>query len=441
MKFDLAKFTVYLFFAALLLNFFCILSCSSNTLALALLATCYPLALLVTGVRPRFTWYHALFALFIVYLALHKTLFFPEAKIFAFSRKAVLAFLAGMAAFQLLKDRNMNFMYLMNLVLPFVIAGIAVLTAFGYIPYESLFWHSRLALAAPHAPAFGIMLCICLMSGLYFLFRKNAGDSLCAVLITTDSGRLATLFCKTVKSKPFVSCGMLLSLGLLLPTFSKTAILTTAIVGGLFSIYIACKRWGLLRSAALCIFLALCAVAAWHLAPIEQQRKEHFYNTVLNNALTPWKYPTFISRIPIWESGILAVKENPSYGVGPNGFGNFHQKRVHEDYVRLVSIYGQDIIDGDTLRIGSPHSTYLQWFAETGIIGGMLFCLLLFAPLFYCLKKRTLCGEMGLILAAYAICFFFEGQVHGGRTASFSTTVIFITFGYFSGILGQRQNL
>ena len=77
----LATYTAYLFFAALLLNFFCILSYSSNTLVLILLALCWSLALLAAGERPRFTWYHALFALFIGYLIVHKALLFPEAKI------------------------------------------------------------------------------------------------------------------------------------------------------------------------------------------------------------------------------------------------------------------------------------------------------------------------------------------------------------------------
>jgi O-antigen ligase len=135
----------------------------------------------------------------------------------------------------------------------------------------------------------------------------------------------------------------------------------------------------------------------------------------------------------------LGHKGKPAVWNRANGFADFHQKRVREDYDRLISIYGQAIIDGDTLHIRSPHSVYLHWFAETGLPGGILFCLLFFTPLVYCLKKRTLCGEMGMILAAYAICFFFESQVHGGRSAHFSTTVIFMTLGYFSGIFGQRD--
>jgi len=439
MKSALAKLTIYLFFVALLLNFFCLLIYSKNTQALALLALCCPLSLLVAE-RPRFTWYHGLFLLFIGYLILHKTLVFPEEKIFTFSSSTVLAFLAGMAAFQLLKDRNMNFMYLMNPLLLFVVTGVVALTAFGYIPYERIFDGPRLRLLTHHPNILGMMPAICLLTGLSFLLRKDFSDSLSPLLTTAGNGRLVAFLYQAAKSKVFILCGMLLSLVVLFLALSKSALFSTAIVGGLFCAYVASTRWGLLRSTALCVILALCAVAAWQLAPIEQQRKELFYHEVLSNALTPWKMPTYISRIPFWESAILAVKEKPLCGVGVGGFTDFHRKRVLEDYDRLVSIYGKGMIDRDTLVVSRPHNTYLLWFAETGIIGGVLFCLLFFTPLFYCLKKRTLCGEMGLILAVFAIAFFFDTFVGGsGRSVAFGGTIIFMTLGYFSGILGQSQ--
>jgi len=436
----LARFTVTFFFAALLLNFFCILNSSPNIVPLILLALCCPLSFLAVGEQPRFTWYHALFLVFIGYLFLHKALLFPEQKIASFSRTAVLAFLAGIAAFQLLKDRNMAFMYLINLVLPFVVAGLLILVAFEYMPYERLFEQSaRLSLRGHHPNLLGVILGIGLLAGLSFLLRKAPGNALPPLLATNGSGRTAALVCRAIQSKAFVLCGTLLSLVLLLLTLSKTALFSTAIVGGLFSAYVACKRWGLLRSAALCLLLTLCAVGAWHLAPIEQQRKELFYTMVLKNALTPWEFPTFVSRLPIWESGILAIQEKPLFGFGLKGFTEFHRNRVLADYDRLVSIYGKAMIDGDTLVINHVHNVYLLWFVETGSIGGILFCLLFFAPLIYCLRKRTLYGEMGLILAVYAIAFLFDSQIGLGSGRPFGTTITFMTLGYFSSILGQRD--
>ena len=175
------------------------------------------------------------------------------------------------------------------------------------------------------------------------------------------------------------------------------------------------------------------------MTPIEQQRKDRFYNQVLKNALTPWEYPTFVSRLPIWESGILAIQEKPLFGFGLKGFTEFHRERVLVDYDRLVSVYGKRMIDGDTLVINHVHNVYLSWFVETGIPGGVLFCLLFFTPLVYCLRKRTLCGEMGLILAVYAIAFLFDSQIGLGAGRPFGTTITFMTLGYFSGILSRTN--
>ncbi len=443
MQREFSTLTVCIFFAALLLNFFCLFSLSSNTLALTLLALCCPLAFLAAGERPRLTWYHALFILFIGYLFLHNTFIFPEEKSFAFRRKAVLAFLAGMAAFQILKNRNMRFLYLMNLALPFVLAGVAVLTALGTLSYESLFHGPRLVLHTKMPNNFGMMLSICLMSGLAFLLHGRPEAARPFGAVTDGRKRLFSLVRGAAESRPFVLCSTAASFALLLATHTKTSIFAVLIVGGLFSAYIFVKRFGLLRTGGLFLLLALCSVFVWQFCPLGQQHKDRFYKDVLSKALTPWDYPTVISRKPIWESGILAFKERPLFGIGLNAFKEFHQDRVRADYDRLIALYGKELVDRDTVRIGSPHNDYLLWFAETGCIGGALFCLLFFAPLASCLKQRTLYGEMGLILSVYAISFLFLDVVNGGRRAEFGVTVIFMTLGYFSGILGksppQRQ--
>jgi len=64
---------------------------------------------------------------------------------------------------------------------------------------------------------------------------------------------------------------------------------------------------------------------------------------------------------------------------------------------------------------------------------------LFFTPLVYCLRKRTLCGEMGLILAVYAIAFLFDSQIGLGAGRPFGTTITFMTLGYFSGILSRTN--
>lgn len=431
MKLNITTINGYLFFAALLINFFCLLNSMSNTLPLTIMACCC-LPTLLDADRPRFTWYHTVFLLFIAYLFLHNAFIFPDEKTFAFRRRAVLAFLAGIAAFQLLKADRMRFMYLMNMVMPFVAAGLAAVLALGYVSYESLFnTSSRFVLYANHPTTIGMMLCVCIVAGLHFLFDKGAVNNL--------GWRPTDVLNRIFQSKTIVICGMFLSIALLLPTFSKTAMLTTAIVGGLFIAYAGWRRWGLLRGGGVCAALMLGALVAWHVAPIEPSQKERFSTAVLDDALTPWEYETFHSRKPVWESGVLAVKEHPLFGIGVNGFASFHQNRVRADYDRLVETYGKDLIDGDTANITTPHNVYLLWFAETGLIGGALFCVLFITPLVYCVVKKTLYGEVGLILFAYSIDFFFDDLMAGGRASSFCVTTVFMIFGYFSCIISRKH--
>ena len=91
-------------------------------------------------------------------------------------------------------------------------------------------------------------------------------------------------------------------------------------------------------------------------------------------------------RVLIWKSALAMIEDNPIIGVG---FGNFEQKYRHE-YI---------LPDARERWQSHAHSNYLQFWAETGVIGLALHCFMFGSILMWAWRRRE---------SSYAMMLFFS---------------------------------
>lgn len=92
---------------------------------------------------------------------------------------------------------------------------------------------------------------------------------------------------------------------------------------------------------------------------------------------------SWLTRKLMIEKGFEIVEKHPFIGVGPSNFRHFEAElKSYVNYKRLQSI-PKKVFDSRT----SAHNTYIQAISEFGIIGFILYLLILFLPILFFIKK------------------------------------------------------
>lgn len=142
-------------------------------------------------------------------------------------------------------------------------------------------------------------------------------------------------------------------------------------------------------------------------------------------------------RIGFYKEAIQGFKDNPFFGVG---IGNW----------KIFSIkYGSNRIREYQVPYNA-HNDFLQAFAETGFIGGFLYFLILFGPLYILLKKIILGVKSGneqheefILLLAFLI-FICDSMFNFPRTRAINMVNLIFIYSYFNyrhDVIIKSQNL
>jgi O-antigen ligase len=127
---------------------------------------------------------------------------------------------------------------------------------------------------------------------------------------------------------------------------------------------------------------------------LAQFSSEKFYNITQN-----YSRSSISSRLMIWESSKLMLKQSPIFGIGA---GNFQNK-----YLELQSHFPPYLEWG----VPQPHNIFLAFWLQTGLIGLIGFCWILlyvFKIIFLLLKNKK-----SIAIATPIFCFFLYIVLHG----------------------------
>ncbi len=86
---------------------------------------------------------------------------------------------------------------------------------------------------------------------------------------------------------------------------------------------------------------------------------------------------SFIQYLGQWKTGIYMFIKHPLLGIGPTNVQNY----LSHDFIQNFDPYGYS---------EHPHNHYIQAFAETGIIGGLFYCLMVISIIITLYKKISL---------------------------------------------------
>jgi len=150
-----------------------------------------------------------------------------------------------------------------------------------------------------------------------------------------------------------------------------------------------------------------------------------------NNAPTG-KINSFISRIMIWHTAYMAFLKHPITGIGLYSF-----RYTSDKYYKIPKTFYKEFVEGRT-----PHVTYIEVFAETGIIGFIGFSVFLFSLIriiIYSLKysgdkenlKRTLLISWSFVYIIFSMAMT-EAWLYGQYL---------MWFGVMIGLLSNNQKL
>lgn len=121
--------------------------------------------------------------------------------------------------------------------------------------------------------------------------------------------------------------------------------------------------------------------------PVLKKRTEE-----MANATTTKEMSTSAVRLVIWKSSIKKILEKPLFG-----YGNGDVSKV------LYSEYVIRDVEKAAKRQYNCHNQYLQTLMATGVIGGVVFFLMFFIPLWECLKNRDWIYLAFILLVAFNI--------------------------------------
>jgi O-antigen ligase len=139
---------------------------------------------------------------------------------------------------------------------------------------------------------------------------------------------------------------------------------------------------------------------------------------------------TIVSRVGdsvyglIWKTGLAIARDHPAFGVGVRNYQT----------ACLDERYGPLLVGPDEFKRcqGHPHNIYLQWLAETGAVGLVLYCA--FAALALAAVIRAAPAHRGdLLFGALAICLalrFWPLATTTSFYSSWSTAPLFLILGW-----------
>lgn len=92
-------------------------------------------------------------------------------------------------------------------------------------------------------------------------------------------------------------------------------------------------------------------------------------------------------RVPMMETALRMIEENPILGVGPSGYRS-NMTRYDETSIFVTQVFSAPV-----------HNVFAHVTSEIGIPGGILFCLLILAALVECFRSTTLDDRLVSALA------------------------------------------
>jgi len=190
----------------------------------------------------------------------------------------------------------------------------------------------------------------------------------------------------------------------LILTYSRGGLI--ALMGGLLFVLILTCKIETLKSYSKKIFFAFAIVIVlFSITTI--------YDTVFSQRLKSIFKPSYqanLERIYLWQSALKMIKEHPFIGVGPDNYRWIYAER----YASFSPFSSMRIVGG--IPSTNSNNLYLESFANTGIIGIILFIWLiskifiyLVEILKYCQDKFLICITLGII-GSFA-SFFIHGLV------------------------------
>ncbi len=96
------------------------------------------------------------------------------------------------------------------------------------------------------------------------------------------------------------------------------------------------------------------------------------------SSFSEYKYPPNISRFFYFDASIKMFKDNPFLGIGAGAWAGYFGKYQWDEF-NDVTVYSNSAI--------YSHNDYLEYLGETGIVGFIAYCLILFFPLVKLYKK------------------------------------------------------
>ncbi|NTW26707.1 MAG: O-antigen ligase family protein [Candidatus Moranbacteria bacterium] len=108
---------------------------------------------------------------------------------------------------------------------------------------------------------------------------------------------------------------------------------------------------------------------------------------------------SFASRMMIWNSSALLIKENPIFGIGPGNFQNSYL---------AVQKYFPPYLEW---AVPQPHNIFLAFWLQAGLLGFVGFLMLLF--FIFKTLWQLLSNKKSAVLAAPLLGFFLYTILHG----------------------------
>lgn len=140
-----------------------------------------------------------------------------------------------------------------------------------------------------------------------------------------------------------------------------------------------------------------------------------------------------------WRAAMRMLQDYPITGVGIDSYGQYFRIYKENEYVRRF---------GSELTSTNAHNTFLQFFATTGVIVGIIYFLIVFCTIYYSIKTIKMLNtinERFLVLAVLTVYITFQAQsfisIDNIGLSIWNWTISGILWGYCSKIFKPQESL